>query len=713
MTEGPLTLADLDAIGVARLKGVGPEREKGLAELGITTVLDLLWHYPRRWVDRGKEASVADLYPGEQALVIATVRRSESRRIKGRRSMVNVDVADDSGRLRISFFNQAWRAKQLPVGTTAAFFGKVEEYRGSPQMTNPLVDLIGDQTGRIVPIYPQSEKARITSQDVSRAVAESLRRAEPRSVLDPVPPAVLRRFGLVDRWTALQGIHTPEVMDDRARARDRLVFDELLRIQLLLVRRKRRIQQAGAGMEHDTAGPVVESFLSGLPYELTGAQARAIEAIRRDLAGAVPMQRLLQGDVGAGKTVVAVTTMLTAVEGRHQGVLLAPTEVLAEQHLASIRELVEGIEVPDATRLGGTRPLKVSLLTGRLPAAERREVLNGLVAGEVDIVVGTQALLSEGVTFCSLGVVVVDEQHRFGVDQRDLLRQRVRDQGRAEPDLLVMTATPIPRTAAMTVYGDLDVTVLDELPPGRQPIETAWAQGPLEEEQVWGSVRAEIADGRQAYVVCPLIDEGASESKAAEQVHAELESGELAGLRLGLLHGRQPGRDKELTMDAFRRGDLDVLVSTTVIEVGVDVPNATVMVILDAGRFGMAQLHQLRGRVGRGAHASYCHLVGEAATPDAEARLQALEASTDGFELAEKDLELRGEGTLMSTRQSGRNDLRLASLRRDTTWVVRARDAAEELVGDDPDLGPHPELRAELEHLFPPETEIDEALARG
>lgn len=713
MSDGPLTLAELDAIGVARLKGVGPERESGLAELGIATVLDLLWHYPRRWIDRGNEACVRDLVPGEQALVIATVRRSESRRIKGRRSMVNVDVADDTGRLRITFFNQAWRAKQLAVDTTAAFFGPVEEYRGSPQMTNPLVDLIGDQTGRIVPIYPQSDKAKITSRDLSRAVAESLRRAQPRTVFDPVPTDVRRRYGLVDRWAAMQGIHAPKVMSDRTRARDRLVFDELLRIQLLLVRRKRRIQQAGAGMEHDVAGPVVESFLAGLPYSLTGAQSRAIDSIRRDLAGTVPMQRLLQGDVGAGKTVVAVTTMLTAVEGRHQGALLAPTEVLAEQHLASIRELVEGIEVPDPARLGGSRPLRVSLLTGRLPAADRREVLLGLVAGEIDIVVGTQALLSEGVTFASLGVVVVDEQHRFGVDQRNLLRQRVRDQGRAEPDLLVMTATPIPRTAAMTVYGDLDVTVLDELPPGRQPVTTTWAQGPLEEEQVWASVRTAVGEGRQAYVVCPLIEEGASESKAAEQVHAELEAGELAGLALGLLHGRQARRDKELTMEAFRRGDLDVLVSTTVIEVGVDVPNATVMVILDAGRFGMAQLHQLRGRVGRGAHASSCHLLGEATTPEAEARLRALEASGDGFELAEKDLELRGEGTLMSTRQSGRNDLRLASLRRDTTWVMRARDAAEDLVGDDPDLGAHPELRAELEHLFPPETEIDEALARG
>ncbi|MEO1062101.1 MAG: ATP-dependent DNA helicase RecG [Actinomycetota bacterium] len=713
MSAAPLTLADLDDIGIARLNGVGPEREKGLRELGITTVLDLLWHYPRRYIDRTREASIAELLPGEEVLVIGEVKRIESRRLRGRRSMVTADIADASGRLRVTFFNQAWRSKQLPVGTSAAFFGRIEDYRGRPQMTNPVVDLIGDQTGRIVSIYPQSEKARITSQDLSRAVQESLRRANPRGVVDPVPEELLRRHGLVDRWEALAQIHQPESMAHRGRARDRLVFDELLRIQLLLVRRKRRIQLAGGGIEHDVDGPIVGSFLAGLPYELTGAQRRAVEAIRGDLAGSVPMQRLLQGDVGAGKTVVAVATMLTAVEGRHQGALMAPTEVLAEQHHASIRELVDGIEVPDPTRLEGVRPLSVVLLTGRLPVAERRKVLNGLVAGEVDIVVGTQALLSEGVTFLSLGAVIVDEQHRFGVDQRDLLRQRVREQQRSEPDLLVMTATPIPRTAAMTVYGDLDVTVLDELPPGRQPIVTTWARGPLDEEQVWEHVRSEIADGRQAYVVCPLIDEGASEAKAAQQVHADLESGELAGLRLGLLHGRQPAREKELTMDAFRRGELDVLVSTTVIEVGVDVPNATVMVILDAGRFGMAQLHQLRGRVGRGQHPSSCYLLGEAVTDDAEARLQALEASTDGFELAEKDLELRGEGTLMSTRQSGRNDLRLASLQRDLAWVERAREAAELVVGDDPELSDHPMLLDELAHLFPPEDEVDEALARG
>jgi ATP-dependent DNA helicase RecG len=713
VTGAPLTLADLDEIGISRLKGVGPERERGLAELGIETVLDLLWHYPRRYVDRTREAPIADLRPGEEVLVIGTVKRCETRRLRGRRTMVVADVADDTGRIRVSFFNQAWRSKQLTPGTTAAFFGRIDEYRGSPQLTNPIVDLLGDQTGRIVPIYPQSEKARITSQDLSRAVAESLRRAEPRSVLDPVPEAILRRHGLVGRWEAMRQIHAPDSLAERGRARDRLVFDELLRIQLLLVRRKRRIQQAGAGIAHRVDGPLVAGFLAGLPYALTGAQERAIASIRSDLAGTVPMQRLLQGDVGAGKTVVAVATLLTAVEERHQGALLAPTEVLAEQHHASLRELVDGLEVADPARLGGVRPLRVSLLTGRLPVAERREVLAGLVAGEVDVVVGTQALLSEGVTFCSLGAVVVDEQHRFGVDQRDLLRQRVREAGGAEPDLLVMTATPIPRTAAMTVYGDLDVTVLDELPPGREPIRTSWARGPLDEEQVWESVRAAVAEGRQAYVVCPLIDEGASEARAAEAVHAELDAGELAGLRLGLLHGRQPARDKELTMGAFRRGELDVLVSTTVIEVGVDVPNATVMVILDAGRFGIAQLHQLRGRVGRGAHTSCCFLLGEAVTEDAEARLEALEASNDGFVLAERDLELRGEGTLMSTRQSGRNDLRLASLQRDLSWVQRARDAAEELVGDDPDLHGWPALRDELAHLFPPEDEIEEALARG
>jgi ATP-dependent DNA helicase RecG len=412
------------------------------------------------------------------------------------------------------------------------------------------------------------------------------------------------------------------------------------------------------------------------------------------------MHRLLQGDVGAGKTVVAVTALLAAVQGGYQAALMAPTEVLAEQHFAGVSRLLAGLEVPAAeTSLFADRPLRVELLTNRVTGKERKRVLGGLADGGVDLVIGTHALIQEAVDFHRLGVVVVDEQHRFGVEQRAALRDKA---GATVPDVLVMTATPIPRTAAMTVYGDLDVSVLDELPPGRTPIVTRWADGPLLEAEAWAEVRAEVAAGRQAYVVCPLIEESEKlEVASAEETFARLQADELAGLRLGLLHGRMAAADKDATMDAFRTGALDVLVATTVIEVGVDVPNATVMVILDADRFGIAQLHQLRGRVGRGAHGSRCWLV---TTPSEERgaanpRLEALVASTDGFELAEIDLDLRGAGTLMSTAQKGRSDLRLASLRRDRELVRLARAAAFEIVDADPRLDDHPALLDEL-HLL-------------
>jgi ATP-dependent DNA helicase RecG len=413
------------------------------------------------------------------------------------------------------------------------------------------------------------------------------------------------------------------------------------------------------------------------------------------------MHRLLQGEVGSGKTVVAVSALLVAVEGGHQGAFMAPTEVLAEQHDLTIRNLLDGLTVPDPATLLGERPLRVALLTSRTTAANRRRILAELAAGEVDILLGTHALIQEGIEFRSLGVVVVDEQHRFGVEQRAALRERAT--GEAVPDVLVMTATPIPRTAAMTIYGDLDVSVLDELPPNRGEVVTQWehtqpGELALGELRVWDSVRKTVAEGRQAYVVCPVIEESEKlEVRSAKETYEELAAGELAGLRLGLIHGQMPSADKEAVMTAFRTGALDVLVATTVIEVGVDVTNATMMVILDADRFGLAQLHQLRGRVRRSGETSMCWVVGAGATDDAERRLEAFTAETDGFVLAEIDLDIRGEGTIMGERQKGRNDLKLASLRRDREWVEHARAAAFALVDEDPTLSAHPDLADELE----------------
>jgi len=701
----PRPLRALTRIDVARLDGVGPKRAEALRSVGIETVFDLLTHYPRRYIDRTKEARIRDLRVGEVASVLARVERISSRplggRGRGRRVMVEAFVRDDSGRMKVTFFNQAWREKQLLPGTEAVFWGKVEDFRGTKQLTNPVVDLVGDQTGQVVPIYPQSEKARITTQDVRRWVAEALERLDRTGgLLDPVPETVLDRLDLIERGEALRLVHVP---GDRVAAyevaRKRLIFDELLRLQLALVLRKRHLEHTTVGVAHDLRGDLVRRFHDALPYPLTSAQRRVIAEIEADLAHPVPMHRLLQGDVGAGKTVVAVSAVLVAVQGGHQGALMAPTEVLAEQHALGIRELLADLRVGDQGALFD-RPLRVELLTNRVPSGRRREITEGLAAGEVDIAIGTHALLSADVGFRSLGVVVIDEQHRFGVEQRAALR----DKGAGGvPDVLVMTATPIPRTAAMTVYGDLDVSILDELPPGRTPTVTTWARTEEEQAAVWEEVRREVADGRQAYVVCPLVEESEKlEVSSATETWEQLRAGELEGLRVGLLHGRVPPAEKEETMRLFREGRLDVLVATTVIEVGVDVPDATVMVVLDADRFGIAQLHQLRGRVGRGAHRSSCHLLGEGATEEGATRLEALVRTTDGFELAEVDLDLRGEGTILGARQKGRNDLKLASLREHRDVVDVARQVAFALV--DAPGGPPDDLVDEV-RLFLDEDE--------
>jgi ATP-dependent DNA helicase RecG len=706
MTDGgrALTLRDLAGLGVDRLKGVGDRKLEALRDVGVSSVLDLLTTYPRRWVDRSNECRVSDLVPGQEALALVTVRSVTKRMGRNRRPIVEAVVGDGSGRFHVVFFNQAWRERQLREGLPIALFGRPEMYRGSLQMSNPIVDLIGDRTGRIVPIYPQSEKVALSTWEIAGWVEDALRKCNPRGIADPLPAPIRVRLDMLGRQAALHGIHMPDSYAEKEAARRRLAFDELLRVQTLLVMRKRAMEREQRGIRHDVTGELTARLRSALPFPLTGAQQRAIAEIETDLAGVHPMHRLLQGDVGAGKTVVAVSTLLAAVQGGHQGALMAPTEVLAEQHAAGVRRLLADVTVPDPGNLFGDRPLRIELLTNRVSGADRRDVLAGLADGSVDIAIGTHALIQEGVEFRSLGVVVVDEQHRFGVEQRAALRDK--GDGSAVPDVLVMTATPIPRTAAMTVYGDLDVSVLDELPPGRTPIVTRWANGPLMEQAAWAAVRAQVGEGRQAYVVCPLIDESEKvEVASAQETFDRLSAVDLAGLRLALLHGRMPSSEKEAVMDRFRRGEVDVLVATTVIEVGVDVPNATVMVILDADRFGIAQLHQLRGRVGRGRHESECWLVTQEVEGE-NPRVQALVDSTDGFVLAEVDLELRGEGTLMNTAQKGRSDLKLASLRRDRELVELARSVAFELVGDDPSLQGHPLLLDEVQLLF---TDDDEA----
>ena len=684
---------------------MGTKKKEALESFGIGSVLDLLTTYPRRYVDRTNMARIADLVEGVEALVVVEVVSTRAVPLRNRRSMVSCTVTDGSRRLSLTFFNQPWRERQLTPGLSVAVFGKPETYKGYLQMTNPLVDPVGDRTGRIVPIYPQSEKSRISSWDLGRWIEDALGKCAPRGIADPVPSDVLGRHGFVSRGDAMRAIHLPESMDEQVEARRRLAFDEVLRVQLMLVARKAKWERESAGFAHETTGDLVEGFLQGLPFPLTGAQRRVIGEIHRDLATPRPMHRLLQGDVGAGKTVVAVATMLAAVQGGHQAALMAPTEVLADQHALSIRALLASLRLPDDGNLFGNRTLRVELLTSKVGAAERRRILAQLAAGEVDIAIGTHALIQDDVGFASLGAVVVDEQHRFGVEQRARLRDKALESGDGlVPDVLVMTATPIPRTAAMTVYGDLDVSVLDELPPGRTPIKTSRVTGPIEEAEMWAQVRERLAAGQQAYVVCPMIEENEKlEVASASETHASLSSGELAGHSVALLHGRMSSAEKESVMTAFRSGETQVLVATTVIEVGVDVPNATAMVVLDADRFGIAQLHQLRGRVGRGKIASQCWLV---TSKDGESpRVEALVASTDGFVLAEEDLRLRGEGTIMGVNQKGRSDLVLASLQRDLELISAARDEAVRLVTDDPELRGLGLMRDELDLLFSDEDE--------
>jgi ATP-dependent DNA helicase RecG len=768
----PRTLRELAAIPVTRLNGLSDRKAAALHEWGVDTVFDLLTTYPHRYIDRSRQADLADLAVGEEAVVLAEVRRVSARRTRNRRSIVELSVHDGTGGMKVVFFNQPWRAKQLAAGAEALFFGKLDEYRGAPQMTNPVVDVVaapdgepgaaGRRTLRVIPVYPASAKAGLNSWEVGEWAAQAIRRIP--AFADPLEEGWRRRLDLVGRGEAFRGAHLPATMADTVPARRRLAFDELFRLQLALVLRRRALEQDARAVRHavspldvtgttgaagSTTPPVpgreglVRGFLDGLPFALTTAQRRALAAIFAELAGPLPMHRLLQGDVGSGKTVVAVAAMLAAVQGGHQGALMVPTEVLAEQHHMAVRALTASLEVGDADRLGGRRPLEVALLTSRTGAAERARLHQGLREGSVDLVVGTHALLTDEVRFRSLGVVVIDEQHRFGVEQRAALREKGRSSvaagedgaagdeaasgdggaagdeaasgtadgggaggGGADPDLLVMTATPIPRTAAMVLFGDLDMVVLDELPPGRSPVATAWARTPMDEAAAWERVRSEVEAGHRAYVVCPLVE--GSERVVARSATEELErlaAGELRGLRLGLLHGQMPAAEKEAAMAAFRSGEVQVLVATTVIEVGVDVPEATVMVVEDAARFGIAQLHQLRGRVGRSALPSWCYLLGDAPTEDAGERLAALERTTDGFELAEVDLDLRGEGTILGARQRGRSDLRLARLRRDGDLLDAARRVAEAVTEADPLLAGHPLLQDEVRLFLEPEEE--------
>jgi ATP-dependent DNA helicase RecG len=682
------------------------------ASLGLRTVGDLLHHYPRRYAERGALTGFDELEVGEHATVFAEVVRVSAREIRAKLHKTDVTVSDGAGRtMTMALFNRRQAQRELRTGRRAFFAGKVERFAGKVQLVNPEWQLVDDDEGEpadgfagaLVPIYPAT--AKVSTFALQKSVATVLTGLDVGP--DPLPSALRAEHRLPGLLEALQAIHQPGGWPDVQRARQRLRWDEAFVLQVVLAQRRAALLSSPGTPRVPRPDGLLAAFDAELPFPLTDGQREVGEVLRAELARAAPMHRLLQGEVGSGKTLVALRAMLAVVDAGGQAALLAPTEVLAQQHARSLRDLL-GARARAGELDAADPATRVALLTGSLGAAARRAALTEVASGEAGLVVGTHALLSEGVAFADLGLVVVDEQHRFGVEQRDALRAK----GATPPHVLVMTATPIPRTVAITVYGDLEVSTLTELPRGRSPITTVTvpvSEHPAWLERAWQRVREAAAEGRQAFVVCPRIggddsegdspadsaaDEGRRPAAAVAEVHPMLAEGPLAGLRVGALHGRMPAEDKEAVMGAFGRGELDVLVATTVIEVGVDVPNATVMVVLDADRFGISQLHQLRGRIGRGAHPGLCLLVTDAETGSpARTRLDAVAATTDGFALSRLDLEQRREGDVLGVSQSGvRSSLRMLQLLRDVDVIVAAREAATALVEADPSLSRAPAL---------------------
>ncbi len=657
---------------VTRLPGVGPRYAQLLAKLGIVTIRDLLWHFPRRYEDYSALKLISDLTLNEECTVIANVWDVQSRKARNGREIVQAIVGDSTGTIQVTWFNP-YMLRQIKQGHTVVLSGKIDVYFGRLVMTNPAWEPLDRQlihTGRLVPIYPMTQG--VSARWLRRLIKQTVD-AWAHQIEDYLPRAVRERQRLPSLGEALAQAHFPDNQERLAQARRRLSFDEFFFIQLGLLRQRQKRQQEPT-LPLPASPDLWETFTAALPYALTGAQQRALREIAADLAQSRPMSRLLDGDVGSGKTVVAAGAMWIAINQRAQAVLMAPTEILAEQHYRNLSRLFAQLPHPDG------RPVNVALLTGSRSASEKEETRAAIAAGAVDVVVGTHALIQEGVTFARLGLAIIDEQHRFGVAQRAALREKGYN-----PHLLVMSATPIPRTLALTLYGDLDCSVLDEMPPGRQPIRTRWLR-PVERERAYDFLRRRVQEGRQGFIICPLVEESeTSDAKAAVAEYQRLQEEVFPELKLGLLHGRMKGEEKDAVMQAFARGEIDILVATSVVEVGIDVPNATVMLIEGAERFGLAQLHQFRGRVGRGEHPSYCILLSDADAGPSVERLAAMEETQDGFVLAQKDLELRGPGDFIGTRQSGLPPLTMARLS-DVPTLEAARAEAELVFAADPGL---------------------------
>ncbi len=658
----------LDA-SVTRLQNVGPAFAKKLQRIGVNTVGDLLYHYPRRYDDYSKLKSISQLMYGEEVTLLLTVGEARTREIRGGLTITNVLLADPTGTIQVAFFNQPYLQQQFKSGRRIVISGTVDQHLGHLTLKKPEWEPLSKEllhTARIVPVYPLTEG--LTNRWVRRLI-NGVVEFWASKVPDPLPESIRSRAKLLDLTTALREIHFPSSFEKMEAARRRLALEEFLYIQIGVLRQRRKWREVPGKALHVDA-KLISEFLASLSFQLTGAQKRTMDDILGDVQCSQPMSRLLQGDVGSGKTVVAAAAMLAAVANGAQAALMAPTEILAEQHYKTLSAIFEK----------QAKPPRVARLIGSMKNREKEEVRAQIARGEIDIAVGTHALIQEDVQFKELALAVIDEQHRFGVEQRGTIRAKGYN-----PHILVMSATPIPRTLALTVYGDLDLSIIDEMPPGRQEIKTKWLE-PRERERAYAFIRNQVKEGRQAFVICPLIEESESiDAKAAVEEYERLSKQVYPDLHVGLIHGKLRPSEKDETMNAFRDRQVDVLVATSVVEVGIDVPNATVMLIDGADRFGLAQLHQFRGRVGRGEHQSYCLLLADKSGATSDERLRVIESTQDGFRLAEEDLKLRGPGEFFGTRQSGLPDLKIAKLS-DVKILEEARTVAQELFERDPEL---------------------------
>lgn len=681
---------------VTRLPGIKTGYARRMANLGVLTIGDMLALYPRRYDDYRSLKTINQLEYGEEVTIIGTVWDTRARETRRGGTVITSTLSDGTATIQATWFNQPWLTDKLKAGNQIVISGTVDEYLGRLVFQSPEWEPLDRHlihTGRLVPVYPLTQGI---TQKWLRSLMKRTVDYWTQRLPDHLPQANRERLELPPLDQAVRQIHFPDTWDSLEAARRRLAFDEFLLIQLGVLRQRREWRsQPGRPVAGDEG--LLQDFVASLPFALTNAQHKVLGEIIDDLRQPVPMSRLLQGDVGSGKTVVALAAMLVTAADGGQSALMAPTEILAEQHYRSITQLIENSQLAR-----GDARFAVRLLTGSTPAAERDAIYQEIADGQARLVVGTHALIQGTVAFNDLRLAIIDEQHRFGVQQRAALR----DKG-YNPHVLVMSATPIPRSLALTLYGDLDLSVIDEMPPGRQTIITRWLT-PLERERAYSFVRTQIEQGRQAFIICPLVEESEKvEAKSAVEEHARLQQEIFPDLKLGLLHGRMKAEEKDAVMKQFRNGELHILVSTAVVEVGIDVPNASVMLVEGANRFGLAQLHQFRGRVGRGEHQSYCLLLADATTADAEARLRVISETNDGFKLAEEDLKLRGPGEFFGTRQSGLPDIKLAKLS-DTRLLEMARNEARHLFESDPELSQpqHRLLSRKLHAFWQPQTDL-------